>query len=109
MRGFYRTWRAAFFSVASAPPYPGNRLTLFPFSFLAAPQCWRGFLRGCDGRRRQGQPRFGRFSVLCSRTFSVSATDAAAPEPAMTRVYGSLFVTEAAAALETLCKPVVRF
>ncbi len=81
---------------SSSPPYPGNRLILFPFSFLAAPQCWRRFWQGCDGREHSGHPRFGWFFVLCYRPFSVSAKDAAAPEPAMTRVYGSMFVLEAA-------------
>lgn len=82
--------------VACAPPYPGNRLTLFPFSFLAAPQCWRGFWPRCDGRLLPVQPRFGRFIVLCSRPFSVSAKDDSAPESAMTLGSGCLFVLKVA-------------
>ncbi len=38
--------------------------------FRPFPQCWRGFGPCCDGRRRPGQPRGGRFFVLSSHPFS---------------------------------------
>src|SRR6218665_2167581 len=43
-----------------------------------------------------GPPRFGRFCVLCSRPFSVSAKDAATPTPALARVFDCSFVRETA-------------
>jgi hypothetical protein len=64
--------------------------------FRPPPQYWRGFEPCCDGRHRPGQPRVGRFFVLSSRPFSVSAGEDFAPDPATARVSGCLFVTEAA-------------
>jgi hypothetical protein len=83
-------------SIDPSPPLFEKPTVLGWFFFARSPQCWRGFGPCCDGRRRPGQPRFVRFFVLSSRPFSVSATDAAAPEPPMTRVSGTLFVSETA-------------
>jgi hypothetical protein len=78
------------------PPLSKKPTTLGWFFFARFPQCWRGFGPRCDGRRCPGHPGSGPFSVLSSRPFSVSAKDDFAPEPAMMRVSGSLFVLNVA-------------
>lgn len=78
--------------VATPPPLFKKPTTLGWFFSPVPPQCWRGFGLRCEGRSRLELTGFGPTLVLCSRPFSVSAKDAAAPPPAMTRVSGSLFV-----------------
>ena len=86
---------------SSSPPLFEKPTVLGWFFFARPPQCWRGFGPCCDGRRRTGQHRSGRFFVLCSRPFSVSAKDAVASAPALARVSGCLFVTKTAFTLAT--------
>ncbi len=79
-----------------APPLFKKPTTLGWFFFAQIPQCWRGFGLHCDGRSYHGHPRFRLFGALCSRPFSVSATDAAALALALARVSGGLFVSKTA-------------
>src|SRR5690606_40299508 len=66
------------------------------FFFVCSPQCWRGFGPRCEGRRRPGHPGFGPFSVLRCPSFSVSAKEDFATDPALARVSGVLFVRKTA-------------
>ena len=47
---------------AYAPPYPGNRLILFPFSFLAAPSAGAVSGKGATDASTPGTPVLGGFS-----------------------------------------------